>query len=67
MRTYYYEHSTDESRYLRSSNAREIASVAHAQPDSEIGVIIDTPDGLDIRVVARQSTVRDTAATLAAA
>lgn len=41
--TYYWEHPTDESRYLRSSNARKMAEVAAAQ-GGEVGVIVNAED-----------------------
>lgn len=64
-RTYYWEHSTDPSRFLRGS-ARDMASVQRTA-GGEVGVIID--DGGPLRVVAvtPERTVRDTVAALRAA
>jgi hypothetical protein len=66
-RTYYWEHSTDPSRYLRASNARKMAEVVHAA-GGEVGVIVDPGDsGLVVRAVPIGRTVRDTAKALARA
>lgn len=68
-RIYYWEHVRDESRYLRSHSAHTIAEVAHAQPESEVGVLIDAGDDapLEVRTVERRSSLKQTARALASA
>ena len=63
QRTYYWEHSTDESRYLRSSSAREMAELLHAV-GGEAGVIIDDGGPLVVRSVTAGATADDTTAAL---
>ena len=72
-RTYYWEHATDESRFIRSGNARDIAEIAHAQKNigdwscaGEVGVITQVDDGLlSVEVVDLGSSITDTARKLA--
>ena len=64
-RTYYWEHATDESRFIRSSNARAVAEIAHAQA-GEVGVITQIGDGpLTVEAVDLSSSIADTARKLA--
>ena len=64
-RTYYWEHTTDESRFIRSSNARAVAEIAHAQA-GEVGVITRIGDGpLTVKAVGLGSSIADTARKLA--
>jgi hypothetical protein len=65
-RTYYWEHPTDESRFLRSASAREMAAVAHAAAGGEVGVILDDGGGLTVRAVKIGETVDETVRRLEA-
>lgn len=64
-RTYYWEHTEDESKYLRSENPREVAGVAHAY-GGEVGVILDDGGPLDIYPVPLGQTIRNTVCRLQA-
>jgi len=64
-RTYYWEHGTDESRFLRSASAREMAAVAHAA-GGEVGVILDDGGPLTVRAVEVGGTVAETVRRLEA-
>ncbi|MCP5136572.1 MAG: hypothetical protein H6981_07220 [Gammaproteobacteria bacterium] len=67
-KTYYWEHKTDESRYLRSANAAKMAAVVHAQ-GGEVGVIVDRGGDSPLVVVAveKARSVKLTAAALVSA
>ena len=65
-RTYYWEHKTDQARYLRSGNAREMASVVH-RAGGDVGVIIDDGGPLEIVPVPCARTIVETSAALIAA
>lgn len=66
-RTYYWIHRAGENRYLRSSNARKIARIAHTLPHGEIGVFLDTGSPTKhMVIVERGRTIRETARALAA-
>lgn len=58
-RTYYWEHPTDESRFLRSASAAKMAAVAHAA-GGEVGVILDDGGPLAVRAVEIGATVDET-------
>jgi len=62
-RTYYWEHPTDESRFLRSVFASKMAAVAHAA-GGEVGVILDDGGPLTVLAVEIGATVKETARRL---